>query len=425
MDMSRRAEVSLQACAVLVLIQAAVAGRIAFAADSNTKSAVGEPAAPNEKENAAPAEGLPRAKVALRDGFGEGWKQTVRIAPKREQSAAYDLWVQGGWFYVCRTDEQGDLDWQIKLAQVEQSDVPSVSTIVVPGKFTADGNDEAIGFHVSLRDGRYFIRETLDVLRSVRQRSEGGGAVARTELLGDELTSSSWGRAGPPLNLTLSSWSDGTWFYVASGPDENRFDCLVRLNPVGWSKPGYGVRSAAGDMASMFHGQKDLWDDGELLLASRTLRADYEQELVRQKIRKKLPGAVPPEIEASEWLNTEPLAWADLRGKVVLLDFWATSCGPCVKSLPDVQQLADKYGEEGLVVIGIHSKADAETCADFVAEKKLTFPMAIDRGPTADRYAVDSLPSYFLVDKTGRVIDGWSAKLPDEETIRKLLSAAE
>ena len=79
-------------------------------------------------------------------------------------------------------------------------------------------------------------------------------------------------------------------------------------------------------------------------------------------------------------MNTDQLIWKDLEGKVVLLDFWATWCAPCVKKLPDVQKLSDKFADQGLVVIDIHSENDADTFAKFVVKAKLTFPIAVDTG---------------------------------------------
>jgi len=333
----------------------------------------------------------------------------VPVKTNGDPCDSYDLWVNNGWFYARRADENGNLDWQIKLAEAQRLGVPSISMI-----------GEGVAFHVTSEDGRFFVRETLSLLRSVRQRNETDGAIARTDLLPEEFESSGYGSTG---RVMLSGWRNESWFYAASGPDRERFDCVVRLNPLDMNDAGHGFQSAAGDFAYIFHGKTHVWDDGELLLASRTLRASYERELIRRRISENLPGSAPPDIDASQWLNADPLTWKALEGKVVLLDFWATWCGPCIKKLPDVQKLADKYADDGLVVIGIHSAMGAEKCADFVEQQELTFPIAIDTGQTEEHYAVDSVPAYFLIDKTGGVVDGYSTRLPNENTIRSLLSA--
>ncbi len=354
---------------------------------------------------------LEPVSIPLKEGIGEGWTQTVEVNSGDEPGDAYRLWVENGWFYVRSTDEHGDLDWQIKLAKLSEVGAPSIAMI-----------REGSAFHVSSQNGRYFIRETGYLLRSVRQRSESDGAVQRDELLPERFESAGWGKVSPERQLTLSSWQDGSWFYAASGPDEQRFNCLIRLDSWREGKGGNGFRSIAGDFAQVIRGETDLWDDGELLFATRTLRSSYERELVRKKLRENLRGSVPPEIDAAQWLNSEGLKWQELEGKVVLLDFWATWCGPCVQKLPDVQALADQYADQGLVVIGIHSESGADKCPEFVETNKLTFPIAVDSGETVNRYAIDSFPSYFLIDKAGNVVDGYSAKLPDEELIQQLLN---
>ncbi|MCH7750613.1 MAG: TlpA family protein disulfide reductase [Planctomycetes bacterium] len=351
---------------------------------------------------------LERIVIDVVDGFGEGWKQTVPVKSSDDPCDSYNLWVKDGWLYVRRTDESGDLDWQIKLAEARRIGVPSISMI-----------GEGIGFHVSSEDGRFFIRETTYLLRTVRQRSEGDGAIPHTDLLSEDFRSSGYCRT---LTITLSGWRNESWFYAASGPDKERFNCLIRLNPLDMWGAGNGFQSVAGELAYIFHGKTHVWDDGELLLASRTLRASYERELVRRRILESLPGSIPPEIDASQWMNTNQLTWKDLQGKVVLLDFWATWCSPCVKKLPHVQELADKFADQGLVVIGIHSENGSDTCAEFVAKAKLTFPIAVDTGTTEKRYAIEGVPKYFLIDKTGHVVDGYAAEVPDEETIRNLLA---
>jgi thiol-disulfide isomerase/thioredoxin len=220
----------------------------------------------------------------------------------------------------------------------------------------------------------------------------------------------------------LSSWQDDTWFFVASGPNDQSFDVLVRLNPLAKRKPGNGVQTIVGGFGYMFHGRTWLMDDGEVLVALRTLESTYEAELARERIQKNLADGAPPRIDATSWLNTsDELNWDKLKGKVVLVDFWGTWCGPCVKKIPQVQALADKYRDRGLVVIGVHSADAADTCAEFVEKNKITFPIAIDSGKTAESFAIDAWPSVFLIDKTGKVVLGYTHDVPADELVENLL----
>jgi len=341
-------------------------------------------------------------------GFGDGWKQVIRPV---EGGDSYELSVVDGWLVVRRTDKGGALDWQIVLAEVAGDELPKVACI---GGFQ---------FELSFRDARYFIRETGPFLRALRQPKDDRGFFARTAVLDEKAASRGWGAGRSSYSRLLSGWSWDDWFFVALGRDKEQLDALVRLNPMQRSKHGFGVSTMLGGFMREFHGDTSLMDDGELIVAERMLKATYLAELAREEILRNLPGSVPPAIEATSWLNSEAgLTWEKLRGKVVLLDFWGVWCGPCVKKLPQVQELSRKYAERGLVVIGIHSEQDGEKCGEFVEKEGITFPIAIDSGKTAEQFAVTSWPSVFLIDKEGKVVKGYEGELPSTELIEELLA---
>lgn len=77
----------------------------------------------------------------------------------------------------------------------------------------------------------------------------------------------------------------------------------------------------------------------------------------------------------------------------MLIDFWGTWCSPCVAKLPRTEELHQKFKDRGLVVIGVHSSNGGEKLAEFLREKKVTFPVAHDSGETAERYAVEAWPT--------------------------------
>src|SRR5215471_14340647 len=75
-----------------------------------------------------------------------------------------------------------------------------------------------------------------------------------------------------------------------------------------------------------------------------------------QQSEKKFGTYKAREIRKSDvWINSAPVTLKSLRGKVVVIDFWAFDCEPCVEAMPHIQQLYQKYGPEGLVVIGVHT----------------------------------------------------------------------
>jgi thiol-disulfide isomerase/thioredoxin len=121
--------------------------------------------------------------------------------------------------------------------------------------------------------------------------------------------------------------------------------------------------------------------------------------------KKGLAGKPAPEIALASSLNTtgKP-SLAGLKGKVVLLEFWATWCGPCRASIPHLQKLHDTYGKKGLVVLSVTSE-DLETVKEFVADNKMTFPIGIDDSDrTMTIYAIRSIPAAFLIDTAGRIV---------------------
>jgi peroxiredoxin len=99
-------------------------------------------------------------------------------------------------------------------------------------------------------------------------------------------------------------------------------------------------------------------------------------------------------------------AWhlRDLRGKVVLVNFWATWCPPCRKEMPDLQALYDKYKDEGLVVLAI-SDEDMAKVAPFIAERKIGYPVLLDPGRKVNGlFQVRGIPKSFVYDREGKLV---------------------
>jgi peroxiredoxin len=112
------------------------------------------------------------------------------------------------------------------------------------------------------------------------------------------------------------------------------------------------------------------------------------------------------------------------RGKVVLLDFWQTWCVPCVESIPRLKALQDKYRAQGLVILGITDRLDAEGAATlrrFAAEYHVNYPLLIDeKGTTAAQYSILGYPHTYLVGRDGRVALDRHGAISAEELEREI-----
>ena len=114
---------------------------------------------------------------------------------------------------------------------------------------------------------------------------------------------------------------------------------------------------------------------------------------------------------------------SDFRGKVVLIDFWATWCPPCRKSLPETQRFHTEYGGKGLAVLAV-SNEQKPTVTSFLAQNKYTFPAYLDRGSVAERaYHVTGIPSVAVIDRSGR-LSAFIVGLSSRETILAALQKA-
>lgn len=341
-------------------------------------------------------------------GLPSDWKHSVTIPQVARGDIVFLgeskvlLAVDNGWLTVRRETADGELEWEIVLAEASDAKEPQVKVAPLWG-----------GLDLRYRD--YFIREAMGKLRVFRELKSGEASTWRPLALEGELKPQ--GSAGQLRALRLDDW-----VWAQSGPAKDRADVLIRVQHAGLNKEGSGFMGGPGNLVEMWYGKARVAEEGDLLIANRTTFEAADRELREKKFREGLGKQPAPELVAKEWLSGDkPLTIESLKGKVVLLDFWATWCTPCVKKLPEVEALHKKFAKRGLVVIGVHSANKGETAAAYVKEHGFTFPMLVDTGETANRYSVEGLPDYFLIDKTGKPVWGFSHVPPEEYQIEQLL----
>lgn len=122
--------------------------------------------------------------------------------------------------------------------------------------------------------------------------------------------------------------------------------------------------------------------------------------------------AIKPGNEAPELIlpmpNDKELALSSLKGKVVLIDFWASWCAPCRKELPNVKRCYEKYKHKGFEIYGVSLDKDRNAWLEAISKEKLTWPQVSDlkfwQSEAVQTYAVQSIPYTVLIDKNGKII---------------------
>ncbi|MBB3541260.1 MULTISPECIES: cytochrome c biogenesis protein DipZ [unclassified Rhizobium] len=152
------------------------------------------------------------------------------------------------------------------------------------------------------------------------------------------------------------------------------------------------------------HGSSGVAEPGgnAMQLAANDARKGYQSDLPVLGRLQSLDGAV-------EWLNSKPLTAEELRGKVVLVDFWTYSCINCIRTIPYVRAWAEKYRDQGLVVIGVHSPEFAfekriDNVRQAIDKFQIGYPVAIDNNFKIWRsFANNYWPAHYFIDAKGQI----------------------
>ena len=149
-----------------------------------------------------------------------------------------------------------------------------------------------------------------------------------------------------------------------------------------------------------------------------------------EQIKLKNLGQAPEFTGISQWLNSEPLKMEALKGKVVLVDFWTYSCINCIRTFPYINQWHEKYKDQGLVIVGVHTpefafEKDSENVKTALARHDIKYPVAQDNDyQTWQAYSNRYWPAKYLVDQEGNIVYTHFGEGDYEETenvIRQLL----
>jgi len=152
------------------------------------------------------------------------------------------------------------------------------------------------------------------------------------------------------------------------------------------------------------------------LALRRLVQIDPAIDVFKNVDRAAASTAEAPEIAADEWMDGTPVKLAALRGQVVLLDFWATWCGPCRATLPRFEKFHQQFKDKDLVIIGLTNfegeingkqvtrEQELQYLRDFKKRFGVSYSFAISDSATNElNYSVSSIPTTFLIDRRGRV----------------------
>ncbi|MGA1978987.1 MAG: TlpA disulfide reductase family protein [Sedimentisphaerales bacterium] len=111
-------------------------------------------------------------------------------------------------------------------------------------------------------------------------------------------------------------------------------------------------------------------------------------------------GSIAPPIQINEWITSPP---PDLSGRVYVLEFWATWCPPCVRSIPHMVRLADKYKDKSVPFIAVSVDGSSEPVKKMVKDKGINYYVGMDNG-LSEKYSVRGIPAAFIVDRSGQIV---------------------
>ena len=133
-------------------------------------------------------------------------------------------------------------------------------------------------------------------------------------------------------------------------------------------------------------------------------------------------GKLAPDFRLPN-LEGQSISLSDFRGKPVLINFWASWCGPCLYEMPFIQEIFEEWSDQGLVILAIDMGESLATVKDFLQSHNFSFPVLLDIDQdVALEYNIRGIPTTFFIDKDGIIREIFFGAFPDKEIIERKLS---
>lgn len=205
--------------------------------------------------------------------------------------------------------------------------------------------------------------------------------------------------------------------YEKDGQREAAFETLIDAVLLG----GEEKENARKVLARLFEGRYLTWPDLDAFLAAEGERRKKGEEA--PKPQNPLIGKTAPDFEV-ETLGGEKVRLSALRGKIVVLDFWATWCGPCREEFPILEKLHREFQEKGVVFLALSTDDEPEKVPPFVKAGEITMSVAMADDEIESAYGISGIPALFLVDPSGTIRHFHEGYHPEiEEKLRQEISA--
>ncbi len=329
-----------------------------------------------------------------------------------EDSSKVRVWIENGWVNAERMDKNNDLIWRLIVFKFDGKNYPLINT-------------DGAKIKISNRDDTYFISTTVspfeffpyEILRGIQEDClEDINAKFDPSIYG--VTTADTISISEKKRL-LGFEKDG-WRYIAIG--SSIYDKTVGLVRMQNNLLEIGGGAASTEGFNSIGNNHFFWDrDTKLIYAEQTPSAYISKYAAAFKL---LTNKDAPKLNATNWFNKPIFKDLDeLKGKVVILYFWATWCGWCLPPMQKLETLGAKYADKGLVVIGVHHyKNNEKKIIRFLDENEnIKFPICTVTKETIENYYTENIPKYYIIGRDGKVIRSLLNSLPKEEEIVVLL----
>jgi len=185
----------------------------------------------------------------------------------------------------------------------------------------------------------------------------------------------------------------------------------LKEHPLPWPKPSKdegsnGKPAAGGDGANAAREPAMPYVELASLVRYEHVEASLDDEQYRAALARLEADDLKREHAEFSLKDLKGKTWtfSQLRGKVVLVNFWATWCPPCRKEMPDLEVLYEQFAPQGLVILGISDEKAAKV-KPFIRERKVTFPVLLDPGRKVNgMFVVEGIPKSFVYDRDGKLV---------------------